>query len=94
MDKSTIVKMYYDDYEKDYGDGFYPLLEKTDACSTEITIRFALDAPNKKWKQMNSYNINGLDGNAGDLLLTKLNTINNVMCIGIVNKMNKNLHIQ
>lgn len=34
------VNFFYDEYEKIFGDGFYPQLEKCDACSTSVSIQF------------------------------------------------------
>ena len=37
-----LITMYYDSYEKNYVDGFYPLIYKTNSCNTEIQIEFEL----------------------------------------------------
>lgn len=34
------VNFFYDEYEKMFGDGFYPQLEKCDACSKSVNIKF------------------------------------------------------
>jgi len=34
------VNFFYDEYEKMFGDGFYPQLEKCDACSKSVNITF------------------------------------------------------
>lgn len=34
------VNFFYDDYEKMFGDGFYPQLEKCDTCSKSVNIQF------------------------------------------------------
>jgi hypothetical protein len=72
MSKTTRVSqlMYYDSYEYEFGDGFYPQISK-DTLDSELTINFALI--NNTWKQTNSNNINGLDGNCGEHLLQLLN---------------------
>ena len=67
------MKLYYDSYEKDFGDGFYPSTTKSEPCTTEIDITFILDMSNHYWIQTNCANINGLDGNEGYKLLTLLN---------------------
>jgi len=34
--------MYYDSYEMNYGDGFYPLVYKEQSCDSQIDIDFEL----------------------------------------------------
>lgn len=34
--------MYYDSYEKNYGDGFYPLVYKDKSCDAQIDIEFEM----------------------------------------------------
>ena len=34
------IKFFYDEYEKSYGDGFYPQLKKCETCAAEINIEF------------------------------------------------------
>ena len=67
------MKLYYDSYEKDFGDGFYPSTTKSEPCTTEIDLTFILDKSNHYWIQTNCTNINGLDGDEGYKLLTLLN---------------------
>jgi len=85
------VESYYDKYEADCGDGFYPLWALSNFTSNKneyskygnvnITFKLIIDEPgnNNKyiWKQCNDneYNIDGLDGNSGDLLLQRLNDV-------------------
>ena len=105
------AESYYDKYEADYGDGFYPLWalsnftsnknEYSSYGSTNISFELLVDEKgnNNKyiWKQEinNKYNVDGLDGNSGDLLLQKLNDTlyifypNKEKGFCIVNKNNK-----
>jgi len=41
-DTKQKMKLYYDSYEKDFGDGFYPSTTKSEPCTTEIDITFVL----------------------------------------------------
>jgi hypothetical protein len=54
------IRLYYDDYEKKYGDGFYPQIHKDASCSTEIDIDFALI--NGELVQLSGDTIHGYDG--------------------------------
>ena len=58
--KKTIT-LYYDLYEKNYGDGFYPLLYKDLSCNQQIDIDFELI--DNKLIQHNGPSIKGYDGN-------------------------------
>ena len=69
------VKFYFDTYELYYGDGFFPVTKKCDACNKEIFISFKLDYE-MFWRQTISNDIqgiSGLDGDEGDFLLQLLN---------------------
>ena len=72
------VDMFYDVYESEFGDGFYPVTQLNNSCKSKIRIGFHLITNQYKevyWKQI--YNdvdlINGLDVNEGALLLAILN---------------------
>ena len=72
---TTTVSMYYDRYEKEFGDGFYPLCKTDDligSTMTETNIKFDLDRFGF-WKQISNDMIYGLDGDHGKLLLNILN---------------------
>jgi hypothetical protein len=71
MDCQIDVKMYYDEYEKYFGDGFYPLLQKEKQDNTQIIISF--EYKNNCWIQKSHDEINGLDGEIGKQLLEQLN---------------------
>ena len=80
---------YYDIYEANGGDGFYPLWAISNFTSDKneyasygsVFVSFTLILDEKSndnkyiWKQyfINKYNITGFDSNSGDLLLQKLN---------------------
>ena len=69
--------MYYDKYEEEYGDGFYPLLHKESSHLKLIEISFTeYKIPDGEivWKQTGSATwILGLDGSTGPDLLKLLN---------------------
>ena len=65
-----VITMYYDSYEKKYGDGFYPLLYKEHASYAEIQIEFELIDGVLVHNQ--SY-IDGYDGNTYEDILKILN---------------------
>ena len=85
------VKMYYDSYEYEYGDGFYPVTQNISPCTTEINISFIIyvEYNNTFWKQTNDkYKpIYGLDGDQRDILLKQLNDLSIKKAVGIKNKM-------
>ena len=67
--------MYYDKYEKDCGDGFYPQLQPLDGteyASTPIKFKLVKQYPTI-WIQANNSVIYGLDGDYGIELLNSLN---------------------
>ena len=72
---TTTVSMYYDRYEKEFGDGFYPLCKTDDLTHhqyPETNIKFELDRFGF-WKQISNDMIYGLDGDHGKQLLDILN---------------------
>ena len=81
------IKLYYDSYEKNFGDGFYPLIKFLNGYD-EIDIEFKYS--NGCWRQMSGDNIHGLDGNQKNLLLEKLNE-NKICCRMILNKVGMSL---
>ena len=92
------VDMFYDSYESDFGDGFYPMTKSSEPCTTKTTIGFLLITEtdsNVYWKQTKNSNvIKGLDGNEGILLFAHLNNQlrvdnNNTFVNGIVNANDK-----
>ena len=84
--KRVAVTMYYDNYEREFGDGFYPQLNKnSDALANKTRIIFekvcvtntTIGDKNIRvfaWAQMSDCPINGLDGDCGPQLLSYLNT--------------------
>ena len=77
-----LVILYYDSYEKNFGDGFYPQTTFSKGF-TEIEIEFRYS--NGFWRQCSGDNIHGLDGNERTYLLTILND-NKICCSSILNK--------
>ena len=59
--------MYYDDYEKKYGDGFYPTVFKNQSCNSEIDILFELYEG--ELTQLSGPPIKGYDGNTYNEIL-------------------------
>jgi len=73
MNKIVNVKMYYDEYEKYFGDGFYPFLTEKENKTGITQITFSFYYKEKCWIQVNQDEINGLDGDTGKHLLDYLN---------------------
>lgn len=69
--KKTIT-FYYDSYEKNYGDGFYPLTYRDRSCDAQIDIEFELN--NGTLSQLTGPIIHGFDG---DTYNDIINTFNN-----------------
>ncbi len=74
---TVIIKMYYDIYEANFGDGFYPLSFNESSTLTQIDIlftEFRMLNGEFVWKQYDKINpIMGLDGSTGIDLLDLLN---------------------
>jgi len=83
---SVSVLMYYDEYERYDGDGFYPIIlnpnDPNDAIKyakyNTVTINFEYNHENRKWTQSTEERITGLDGEYGKELLNRLNKEGNV----------------
>ena len=68
------VLMYYDEYEANYGDGFYPSPDSIgEEYTGQTTISFEYSEALRSWVQISGDCILGLDGNYGDRLFEKLN---------------------
>jgi len=85
-------KMYYDEYEKIYGDGFYPKLTPRGigicTCkNTTISFKLIVYKSNQEcaWIQIDNSVIYGFDGNNGIKLLHSLNKEANVQASSIFN---------
>jgi hypothetical protein len=73
MDRTEIkLSFFYDAYEYEYGDGFYPVLIKHDGFH-EIEIKFSFDRILSAWRQRTGMSIDGFDGNTGQVVLQSLN---------------------
>ena len=92
-DKLIILKknMYYDTYDKEYGDGFYPKLKMTyGICSCKsVIISFILinytSQNDLAWKQSDNSPIYGFDKFTGSQLLESLNKEANKTATKIIN---------
>jgi hypothetical protein len=82
------VEMFYDEYECNFGDGFYPLLEQNPALKS-IHIQFI---KNDVWKQKTCGPIFGLDGSTGEDLLQLLNETESIKLTKIVNVYGKQIY--
>lgn len=72
---TLVRKMYYDSYEKNYGDGFYPQL-KDMPSGASINMAFRLIKYKERdfaWVQVSGCAIRDFDGLNGDELLISLN---------------------
>ena len=66
--------MYYDEYERLHGDGFYPSSDPMgEEYSGVVSILFKLDESDQSWSQVSGQPFDGLDGDYGIKLLNKLN---------------------
>ena len=70
MNNLIEVKMYYDHYEKYFGDGFFPILEKNENL---LSIIISFEYNNNNWVQITQDEIHGLDMDIGNKLLNILN---------------------
>ena len=70
MDNLIDVKMYYDHYEKYFGDGFFPILENNENM---LSITISFQYKNYNWIQITQDEIHGLDMDIGNKLLNILN---------------------
>ena len=74
--QTITTTMYYDEYEANYGDGFYPLLDKESSHLKPVEISFVEFRLFGEivWKQTGPATfILGLDGQTGPHLLKFLN---------------------
>jgi len=98
MSKIVLTRtMYYDEYESENGDGFYPAMKcenEVDDSLAVINIDFELMVYNNEliWYQKTEKLIDGLDGDYGLQLLESLNYEASVNSIKIVNKIGNVLY--
>ena len=82
-------QMYYDKYECEYGDGFYPQLLFVDGYADAL-MYFQFIQERNVWKQVgNDVPITGLDPPYGEELLTALNSESGVNAFKIENTWDK-----
>ena len=96
-----VRKMYFDKYEKELGDGFYPQLtpmvnnsygyDSTGYDSVNITFRWAEIYPDV-WTQIDNSVIYGFDGKYGKELLNSLNEEANITATHISNSGGRIIH--
>lgn len=95
MTDATIITtqtLFYDTYEYEFGDGFYPMLQKGDLSYKQIDIKFLYNIKHNCWVQTNEIVISGLDGDNGVNLLNRMNEKNNLKCVAIYNFHNQKLY--
>ena len=64
--------VYYDTYEYQFGDGFYPHLQRKNQMDGRIKVGFGI--VNNEWIQTTGPYIDGLDGNSGAEFLEYMNS--------------------
>ena len=87
-DNMTIeIKVFCDWYERDFGDGFYPICDEHSLNTEQFitTVIFVYIKEKNIWKQEKGYNIDGLDGNQGQNMLELLNKKGGVTASKIYN---------
>ena len=84
--------LYYDKYEYEFGDGFYPTIEQYNPCNEFTYISFTYNIVFNSWIQTDGFNICGLDGENGINLLNIMNTKYNVNGKSIKNKYCSNIY--
>ena len=65
------ITLYYDSYEKNFGDGFYPLTFKDKSCNESVDIGF--EYINGVWAQYTENCIKGFDLGEQKKVLNLLN---------------------
>jgi len=81
-------QMYYDKYECEYGDGFYPQLSFVDGYADAL-IYFQFIQERNVWRQVDNIAITGLDPPYDEELLTALNSESGVNASKIENTWDK-----
>ena len=81
-------QMYYDKYECEFGDGFYPQLSFVERYAHTL-IYFQFIQERNVWRQVGDLPITGLDPPYGEELLTVLNSENGVNASQIENTWDK-----
>jgi hypothetical protein len=84
--------IYYDKYEYEFGDGFYPTIEQYNPCNESDYVSFTYNKNYNCWVQTDGINICGLDGNNGINLLNIINKKHNLNCIKIKNRIYSDIY--
>ena len=84
-------QMYYDKYESEFGDGFYPQLTPLENNPFTL-IYFQFIKKRNVWKQLGDVSITGLDPPYGEELLKSLNSESGYEATQIENIWNKIIH--
>jgi len=86
------IQVYYDLYEFENGDGFFPQVEYRENYHTVI-LNFR-KVNDEFWVQTNDPVISGLDGSYGQELLEVLNSRASANCNGILNTFKRQIFIR
>ena len=92
----SLIKLYYDDYEYEFGDGFYPQLNELSGYKYK-QVQFEFIPERNAWKQVfdsEQKAITGLDPPYGEELLSVLNIEGGKEATRIENMWNKKIHQQ
>jgi len=87
-------KLYYDEHEYIYGDGFYPCIEETTICSQPAIVEFLYNKIFNSWIQIGGICISGLDCDEGTNLLDFMNKKYDVKCISIYNLFSRQIYCE
>jgi len=91
--KIIICDMFFDNYEREYGDGFYPVMNNNIINNLKTaSISFVYNKILNSWIQNNDDSIDGLDGDTGTELLKFLNEKGNTSASIIINKLGKQIY--
>lgn len=74
MTTTITIDFYYDAYEKEFGDGFYPIVKTTTVEPSMQETLISFQEIQGVWKQTSNDMIYGLDCDQGKLLLDILNS--------------------
>ena len=98
MSKLISIKLYYDEYEYEFGDGFYPQLSpfNNQVYAFKLVI-FQFIQERNAWKQVlnaKQKTITGLDSPYGEELLLALNAESGLSVTSIENMYSKIIYLE